>query len=75
MKSLNFLTIFATARMMAFLETLTHKPPGKKVIRPLYKNTYDHFKRNSTDHTRTRTNRNGIPSPNARCGFATGDAF
>jgi hypothetical protein len=74
-KSLDNLTIFVTERMMTALETLTHKNHKEKTISHLYSNTYNQYKIKSPTPGRIRPNRNGFPSPNARCGFATGDAI
>jgi hypothetical protein len=74
-KSLDYLTIFVTERMMTAIETLTHKNHEEKRISHLYSNTYSQYNIKSPAPGRSRPNRNGYPSPNARCGFATGDAI
>jgi len=75
MKSLDHLAILVTARIMTFLETLIRKIPKEKRLNYSYSSTYNHHQKKSTGHERVRLNRNAFPSPNARCGFVTGDAF
>ncbi len=75
MKNRDYLAILLTSRLMTSLETVTKKTSRKISIKPLNKSIYNHNQSLLTGTDRSIPERESFPSPNARCGFATGKGF
>ena len=75
LKIRDYLAILPTSRLLTFLETVAKKTSRKIYITAIDKSAY-----NQTQRVRAGTGegiheRESFPSPNARCGFATGKGF
>lgn len=75
MKTRDYLAILLTSRLMTSLETAAKKTSRKINIKTINKSTYNHTQRLAAGTTGSIPERESFPSPNARCGFATGKGF
>lgn len=75
MKTRDYLAIFATARLMPFLEMLTCRITGKSNTNHFIKSTYTNNQELPAYTANDVQVSNGLPSPNGRCGFVTGTPY
>lgn len=75
MKTRDYFAILLTSRLMTSLETAAKKTSRKIVIKSTNKGTYSDNQRLAAGTGGSIPERESFPSPNARCGFATGKGF
>lgn len=74
MKTRDYLTILATTQLVTSLETFSKKRTHNNTTKHLKVVCYSDNASSSTICACTDFEQNRNPSPNVRCGFATGDA-
>ncbi|WP_205632839.1 hypothetical protein [Chlorobaculum limnaeum] len=74
MKTRDYLAIFLTSRLMTSFEAVAKKTSRKNNINNNKISIYKQNQQLTAGTGRSRPEHNGFSSPNARCGFATGDA-
>jgi len=74
MKTRDYLTILATTQLATSLEAFSKKRTRNNTIKHLKVISYINNTESSTICQSTCPEQNRTPSPNSRCGFATGEA-
>jgi hypothetical protein len=74
MKTRDYLTILATTQLATSLEAFSKKRTQNSTIKHLKIISYTNSTESSTICPSTASEQDRNPSPNSRCGFATGNA-